>query len=159
MNALRCAKEACWGFLHLFRSAGKQGQPVQIAQLESMCPNSPLHAGRGSRRSSRPDQSCGLKITTVSIPSMPRPFQVKAWHWVPGTVGRAGIPLCRVWQGQGAAKETLSTLLAFPLVSKVAPWISCSSLALHGGTGWAIGITSSWLLHYCKCSQYDKNLG
>lgn len=103
----------------------------------------PANMGRGSRRGS----PRGLKVTTVSIPSMPRPFQAKAWHRVPGTVGRAGIPLCEeCGRVRGQLRKPYRTLLAFPVVLRGAKWVSCSSPALRGGTGWGIGIAFPWLL-------------
>jgi len=60
--------------------------------------------------------------------------------------------------GLGAAEATLPTLLAFPLVLRGAKWAAGSSPASRSGTGCGTGVASPWLRHYCKCSQYCKNL-
>lgn len=89
--------QVCKGFLHLFCTSSNvqpnRDNQNRLRDSNACMPQQPLahaHVGRVNRRGS----PRGLKITTVSIASVPRPFQAKAWHRVPGTVGREGIPLC-----------------------------------------------------------------
>lgn len=119
MDALRCAKKACWGFPYIFKLAAKQG----LHNSNPCMPQQPLahtRVSRASRRDSPPDQPCGLKITAVSIPSVLRPFQAQLWHQVSGTVSRAGMSLSEErGRVRGQLREPYQPYELFPWCWKV----------------------------------------